>query len=45
MTTYAAPIEDIKFDTEDALDIYGHYKKYPSYQEATPDLVEMILTE
>jgi alkylation response protein AidB-like acyl-CoA dehydrogenase len=45
MTTYAAPIEDIKFVTEDVLDIYGHYKKYPSYQEATPDLVEMILTE
>jgi alkylation response protein AidB-like acyl-CoA dehydrogenase len=45
MTTYAAPIADIKFVTEDVLDIYGHYKKYPSYQEATPDLVEMILTE
>jgi len=45
MTTYAAPIEDIKFVTEDVLDIYSHYKKYPSYHEATPDLVEMILTE
>ena len=28
MTIYKAPIEDIKFVTEDLLDIYSHYKKY-----------------
>jgi alkylation response protein AidB-like acyl-CoA dehydrogenase len=45
MTTYNAPIEDIKFVTEDLLDFYNHYKKYPDYQETTPDLVEMVITE
>jgi len=45
MTIYNAPIEDIKFVTEDLLDFYNHYKKYPGYQEATPDLVDMVITE
>ena len=45
MTTYNAPIEDIKFVTEDLLDIYSHYRKYPDYHEATPDLVDMVITE
>jgi len=45
MTTYNAPIEDIKFVIEDLLDFYSHYKKYPDYQEATPDLVDMVITE
>jgi len=45
MTAYAGPIEDIKFVTEGVLDIDSHDKRYPSYQEATPDLVEMILCE
>ena len=45
MTTYTAPVEDIKFLTENVLDFHSHYAKYPSYAEATPDMVEMIVTE
>ena len=45
MTIYNAPIEDIKFVTEDLLDFYSHYQKYPDYQEATPELVDMVITE
>jgi len=45
MTEYTAPIEDIKFVLEDVLDIYNHYQKYPGYQDATPDLVDMVITE
>jgi alkylation response protein AidB-like acyl-CoA dehydrogenase len=45
MTTYTAPTDDIKFLIDDVLDYYGHYKKYPNYAEATPDLVEMIINE
>jgi hypothetical protein len=45
MTTYTAPTDDIKFLIDDVLDYYGHYKKYASYEEATPDMVEMIITE
>lgn len=39
MTTYNAPVEDIKFVAEDLLDFYSHYQKYPDYHEATPNLV------
>jgi alkylation response protein AidB-like acyl-CoA dehydrogenase len=45
MTEYTAPIEDIKFVMEELLDIYNHYKKYPDYQEVSPDVMEMVLTE
>ena len=45
MTTYTAPIEDINFLIEDVLDYHSHYAKYLSYAEATPDMVEMIITE
>ena len=45
MTEYTAPIEDIKFVMEDLLDIHKHYQKYPDYQEVTPDVVDMVLTE
>jgi len=45
MTTYTAPVEDIKFLIEDVLDYHSHYAKYLSYAEATPDMVEMIVTE
>ncbi|MCJ7815133.1 MAG: acyl-CoA dehydrogenase C-terminal domain-containing protein [Xanthomonadales bacterium] len=45
MTEYAAPIEDIKFVMEDLLDIYSHYQKYADYQEVTPDVVDMVLSE
>ena len=45
MTTYSAPTEDINFLIEDVLDYHSHYAKYLSYAEATPDMVEMIVTE
>ena len=45
MTEYTAPIEDIKFVTENLLDMYSHYKRYPDYEEATPDMVEMVVSE
>ncbi len=45
MTEYTAPIEDIKFVMEDLLDIYSHYQKYPDFQDVTPDVVDMVLTE
>jgi alkylation response protein AidB-like acyl-CoA dehydrogenase len=45
MTIYKAPIEDIKFVTEEVLDIFNHYKKFPAYEEATPELLDMVFTE
>ena len=45
MTEYKAPIEDIRFVMEDLLDIHTHYQKYPDFQEVTPDVVDMVLTE
>lgn len=45
MTEYRAPIEDIRFVMEDLLDIHKHYQKYPDFQEVTPDVVDMVLTE
>ncbi|MCF6193982.1 MAG: acyl-CoA dehydrogenase family protein, partial [Kangiellaceae bacterium] len=45
MTSYKAPIEDIKFVTQEVFDFCSHYQEYPAYAEATPDLVDMITTE
>ena len=45
MLSYKAPITDIKFLIEDVFDYYGHYKKYPQFEEATPDLNDAILYE
>ena len=45
MTEYTAPIADIKFVMEELLDIYSHYQKYPDFQEVTPDVLDMVLTE
>jgi len=45
MTAYTAPTEDIKFLIDNVLDFQSHYAKYPSYADATPDMVEMIITE
>ncbi len=45
MTQYTAPIEDIKFVMDELLDIHAHYKKYPGFQEVTPDVVDMVITE
>jgi len=30
---------------EDLLDIHKHYQKYPEFQDVTPDVVEMVLSE
>jgi hypothetical protein len=45
MTEYTAPIDDIKFVLEDVLDIHKHYQEYPDFQDVTPDVVDMVLTE
>jgi alkylation response protein AidB-like acyl-CoA dehydrogenase len=45
MSHYKAPIADIKFLIEDVFDHYGHYEKYPQLEEATPDLVEVVISE
>jgi len=45
VTEYKAPIEDIRFVLDDLLDIHKHYQKYPDFQEVTPDVVEMVLSE
>lgn len=45
MLGYKAPITDIKFLMEDVYDFYGHYKKYPEFSEATPDLGDAIFQE
>lgn len=45
MINYTAPAADIKFVIEDLFDFYSHYKKYPAFDEATPDLVDMIISE
>jgi alkylation response protein AidB-like acyl-CoA dehydrogenase len=45
MSHYKAPIADIKFLLEDVFDHYGHYKKYPELSEATPDLVDVVISE
>lgn len=45
MPEYKAPIADMKFLIETVFDHYGHYSQYPALSEATPDLVDVILTE
>lgn len=45
MTEYKAPIEDIKFVLEELLDIHSHYHKHPKFQEVTPDLLDMVMSE
>ena len=45
MTSYKAPIDDIRFVTQEVLDFPGHYQNYPAFAEATPDLIDMIMSE
>ena len=45
MLQYKAPVMDMKFLIEDVFNYYPHYKKYPEFAEATPDLVDAILQE
>ncbi len=45
MLSYKAPLTDIKFLMEDVFDCYGHFKKSPEFEEATPDLGDAIFQE
>ncbi|MFD1695114.1 acyl-CoA dehydrogenase C-terminal domain-containing protein [Roseibium aestuarii] len=44
MPSYRAPVEDTLFLLNDVLD-YASHAELPGFEEATPDLVEAILTE
>ncbi len=44
MPQYTAPLRDIKFVMQEMLDCYSHYERL-GYEDATPDMVEAILTE
>ncbi|MEW6996876.1 acyl-CoA dehydrogenase C-terminal domain-containing protein [Colwelliaceae bacterium BS250] len=45
MPLFTAPLKDIDFITNDVLDYQKHYQKYEEYAEATPDLVEVVISE
>ena len=45
MTVYSAPIADIKFVTEKLLDMSAHYEQYPAFDNATPDMLDIIYSE
>ncbi|ADZ92129.1 acyl-CoA dehydrogenase C-terminal domain-containing protein [Marinomonas mediterranea] len=45
MPEYKAPLRDIKFVTEEVLDINNHYANLAGAEEATPDMVAAILEE
>ena len=45
MAHYQAPITDMKFLLDDVFDFNSHYLQYPQLEEATPDLIEAVLSE
>ncbi len=45
MPTYKAPIRDMKFLLNEVFDFQSHYQTLPNGEEATPDMVDAILTE
>src|SRR5690554_3596367 len=45
MPVYKAPLRDMKFQLNEVFDYPGHYKRLKSGENATPDIVEAILTE
>ncbi|WP_029654961.1 acyl-CoA dehydrogenase C-terminal domain-containing protein [Marinobacter daepoensis] len=45
MPVYKAPLRDMKFLLNDVFDYPGHYQTLASGENATPDIVEAILTE
>ena len=45
MPEYKAPVRDMKFLAEDVLDMQAHYQTLPNGGEATPDLVDAIISE
>ncbi|HVK98290.1 MAG TPA: acyl-CoA dehydrogenase C-terminal domain-containing protein [Dongiaceae bacterium] len=45
MPQYKAPLRDMNFVMNEVLDYPGHYAKLPCAENATPDMVDAILTE
>jgi alkylation response protein AidB-like acyl-CoA dehydrogenase len=46
MPEYKAPLREIKFVTDEVLDMPGHYASLPAFADvATPDMVDAIVTE
>lgn len=45
MTTFKAPLADIKFLMDEVLDFPNHYKSIPAGEDATPDMVDAIVAE
>ncbi|MDX5329177.1 MAG: acyl-CoA dehydrogenase C-terminal domain-containing protein [Marinobacter sp.] len=45
MPVYKAPLRDMKFQLNDVFDYPGHYQTLASGENATPDIVDAILTE
>jgi alkylation response protein AidB-like acyl-CoA dehydrogenase len=44
MTTYSAPLRDMRFVLHELLDV-GQLAALPGYEEATPDLIDAVLEE
>ncbi|MCA6063846.1 acyl-CoA dehydrogenase C-terminal domain-containing protein [Thalassolituus marinus] len=45
MIQYKAPLKDIQFLVNEVFDFQAHYKQIPGGEEATPEMVDAILTE
>ena len=45
MSEYKAPLENINFLVNEVFGYEDHYKNFASYEDATPDMVDAILTE
>ena len=45
MPQYKAPLKDIDFLLNDVFDIQTHYETIPGGEDASPDMVDMILSE
>ncbi len=45
MTSYNAPLKDMRFALHDVLDFDAHYAALPAAEDATPDVVDAILEE
>ncbi len=45
MHKYKAPIDNIKFLIDDVFNFEKHYSTFPTYEDASPDMVDAILQE
>lgn len=45
MSEYKAPLKNIHFLVNDVFNFQEHYAQFPGYEDASPDMVEAILTE